>query len=396
MSRRSRIALVVGTLVALAAVGGVALALTQGSSDSSAAVAGTSTASSSNPHPIAGNFKPDDTKLSDCEGDFRCFEQAFGNLSFNEGPRPALELFDEKIASDPDIEAGCHRIAHSIGSAALARLEGNVAQAFAEGSSSCWSGYYHGILERALVGVSTEAELVTVVRRLCADEDVRKTTFILYQCVHGLGHGLMIHTGLDLPTSLSVCEQLLTKWDQTSCDGGVFMENFNSSYGVESRFLKDDDLVYPCNAVKKRHKYYCYLQVTDRLLAKTGYNWQKTADACAGVEADWRAICFQSYGRSASGISRLDAKRLISLCNVPLARDRGDCIYGAVRDIVSMDSGAARGGRFCSLLAPSLQAGCFNGAGTIIFDLNPTTGARVAACRAITKRYVDACMLETA
>ena len=76
-----------------------------------------------------------------------------------EGPKQALRIFDQRIASDPAIEASCHRIAHMIGSAALARFEGNVSQAFTAGTASCNSGYYHGILERALVGVGTKAEL---------------------------------------------------------------------------------------------------------------------------------------------------------------------------------------------------------------------------------------------
>jgi hypothetical protein len=387
MSRRATtILLLVAPLVLLVVVGAV-LAMRGGASTD------TSSAASLNPHPIAGNFKPDDTKLADCS-DQRCWEQAFGNLSYREGPKPALAEFDKEIASDRAVESGCHRIAHMIGSAALARYKGNVARAFAEGSSSCWSGYYHGILERALFGVSSKAELVTVVRRLCADKSVRANTFILYQCVHGIGHGLMIHTGLDLPMSLSVCEQLTTAWDQTSCDGGVFMENFNSSYGVKSRFLKDDDPVYPCNSVAERHKFYCYLQVTDRLLASYGYDWDKTAKACAAVEKNWRATCFQSYGRSASGTSRLDAAKLIEFCNVPAKEWRSDCVYGAVRDIVSNDAGAARAKGFCERVAVDLRGRCFNGAGTIIFDLAGSPERQRAQCLAITKRYLDNCLLQ--
>ncbi|MGH3105222.1 MAG: hypothetical protein ACRDN6_14120 [Gaiellaceae bacterium] len=345
-----------------------------------------------NPHPVAGNFSPDDTRLEECS-DRPCLEQAFGNVSFEEGPRRALTLFDARIASDREVEAGCHRIAHSIGSAALARYDGNVARAFAEGSSSCWSGYYHGILERALIGTSSKAELITVTRRLCADEGVRRNTFVLYQCVHGIGHGLMIHSGLNLPLSLEICEQQQTAWDQTSCDGGVFMENFNSSYGVQSKFLKEDDLVYPCNAVKERHKLYCYLQVTDRLLGETGYDWKRTADACARVERNWRATCFQSYGRSASGIARLDAGKLLETCAIVEAAWRGECIFGAVRDITSNDAGAARAGRFCERVETSLRSRCFNGAGTILADLEPDPARRRTACAAITQRYLEQCLL---
>jgi hypothetical protein len=392
VSTRLRILLVLVTVLVALAVGGVLLAVTNGSTPSAGATSG---GDALNPHPVAGNFKPDDTKLDSCS-DAACWEQAFGNLSYDEGPKAALKMFDEKIASDRAVESDCHRIAHTIGSAALVRYKGNVAQAFSQGSSSCWSGYYHGILERALIGARTKAELATAVRGLCDDPGVRRTTFIYYQCVHGIGHGLMIRSGLNLPLSLSICEELATAWDQTSCDGGVFMENFNTSYGVKSPYLRDNDSVYPCNAVKERHKLYCYLQITDRILSLTGYDWKKTSATCATVEKDWRATCFQSYGRSASGTARLDASELVRLCNIPTGQWRSECIYGAVRDIVSNDAGATRAGKFCTMLDASLRSRCFNGAGTILADISASTAAHEAACRAVTKQYFEACMLRAA
>ncbi len=69
--------------------------------------------------------------------------------------------------------------------------------------------------------------------------------FIAYQCVHGLGHGLMIYTGYDLPLALATCDKLATSWDQTSCTGGVFMENLQTSYGTTSQWLKDDNPLVP-------------------------------------------------------------------------------------------------------------------------------------------------------
>jgi hypothetical protein len=133
--------------------------------------------------------------------------------------------------------------------------------------------------------------------------------------------------------------------------------------------------------------------VTDRLLATSGYDWQKTAKTCTRVEKNWRATCFQSYGRSASGISRLDSSKLIELCSVPTGRWRLECIYGAVRDIVSNDAGATRAGRFCNRIAASLRTRCFNGAGTILADISGSAAKHEAACRAITKQYLNACLL---
>ena len=65
--------------------------------------------------------------------DRACVEQGFGNLTYREGAKVALARFDQMIAASGPVEANCHRIAHTIGSASLARLKENVGQAFAVG-----------------------------------------------------------------------------------------------------------------------------------------------------------------------------------------------------------------------------------------------------------------------
>lgn len=347
-------------------------------------------ASSDPAHPIAGNFEPDETRIDDCEGDFACLEQAFGNLAYREGPKPTIQLFDRMMGTDSAVEGNCHRIIHSIGSAALARYEGNVAKAFAEGSASCWSGYYHGILERAFVDADPD-DLGTISRRLCDDEGIRATDYLAYQCVHGLGHGLMIYTGYNLPVSLGVCDELATDWDQSSCSGGVFMENISSSYGFTSQWLKDDDPVYPCNTVEERHKYYCYLMVTSRILQVNGYDWKETADTCTAVEKDWIDICFQSFGRDASGSTRQDAPEILRLCSLA-GRWEGDCVYGAARDITSNDAGAERTKVLCEQAAVGLKPTCFNGIGTILRGLSASEEEARAACAETTTRYLISCL----
>jgi len=76
--------------------------------------------------------KPNKTKLGDCKtGDAVCYLQAFGNLAYAKGPADALKVLQEKIGTDPSIEATCHPIAHTIGAGALLRYKGNVGKAFA-------------------------------------------------------------------------------------------------------------------------------------------------------------------------------------------------------------------------------------------------------------------------
>ena len=183
-------------------------------------------------HPLAGDFQPSEITLDDCDGDSACLEQAFGNLSFREGPRAALVVFESRIAVEPEVEKNCHRIVHRIGSAALERFDGNIARTFAAGAPTCVSGYYHGILERAFLDVSSKAELGRIARKLCVGGGLRRRGFLDYQCRHGLGHGLMIQTGYDLPLALSLCASLGMGWDHRACAGGAFMENLDTAIWV--------------------------------------------------------------------------------------------------------------------------------------------------------------------
>ena len=332
----------------------------------------------------AAQFSPDDTKLSSCKGQFSCLEQGFGNLAYEKGPKVALAEFDKEIAADPEIERNCHRIAHMIGAAALVRYDGRVGKAFAEGSASCWSGYYHGILERAFTDVGSD-KLGQVSRELCSDKDVRHTAFIAYQCVHGLGHGLMLYTNYDMPKSLSVCDELATAWDQTSCTGGVFMENISSSYGIKSKWLRDDDPIYPCKTVAERHKLYCYLMVTSRILPFVNYDFAKAGQMCRKSDKAWIATCFQSLGRDASGQTRGDIQKILGICAKGGDMET-ECVYGAGRDLTSNDGGSRRSRVLCAKAAAPLQDYCFEGIGTILGGLYATVKEREASCVAVSPK----------
>ncbi|MBD0291011.1 MAG: hypothetical protein ICV74_07130, partial [Thermoleophilia bacterium] len=224
------------------------------------------------------------------------------------------------------------------------------------------------------------------------DPGIESTTFLLYQCVHGLGHGLMIYSGYNLPFSLRICDRLRTEWDQTSCTGGVFMENLSSTYGVKSKWLRDDDPVYPCDAVQERHKLYCYLMVTSRINELNGFEWRKTAETCRRVEHEWIGVCFESYGRDASGSTRQDAAEAARLCSYAGAYE-GSCVYGAARDMTSNYANGRRASELCRRIGESLRPRCFRGIGTILGNLEPADEGKRRACAAVTpKAYVASCV----
>jgi mono/diheme cytochrome c family protein len=325
------------------------------------------------------SFKPDGTTLAQCEnkGDALCWRQAFGNLSAKEGPKVALETF-EKDLSNPVVEAGCHPMAHTIGAAALLYYKGDVGKAFAAGNAACGSGYYHGLLEWKLAGVSSK-NVASVARTVCNAPEIRANGFIYYQCNHGLGHGLMLYTLYDLPGALKLCHQLATNFDQISCTGGVFMENQQSSYGLTSEWLRKDNLLYPCTIVAEVDKLYCYLLVTSQILPRVAYDWKKTADWCRKSDANFVGICFQSYGRDASGVAREDPAKIRGFCAQAGSGER-ECLFGAVRDILNNNSTDLRGRELCESVAKANRAYCFYGIGSILGSVHGTAAERRTAC----------------
>jgi mono/diheme cytochrome c family protein len=340
---------------------------------------------------VAKPFTPDKTTLADCrDSKPDCLEQAFGNLTFRDGPKSALAQLQTTLQTNAAVQADCHRIAHRMGSAALSRFKDRVAPAFVAGNPICASGYYHGIIERAFLGQPT-ARLATVARQLCSDPQINAQRFLAYQCIHGLGHGLMIYTGYDLPGSLKTCDELRTGFDRVSCSGGVFMENFNSSYGVTSKYLRKSDPIYPCNAVAERHKLYCYLLVTANILRLTGNDLKATADACMRSERAWISTCYESFGRDASGMAGKDAGRALASCRLAAAHE-SDCIYGVAREIVNADAAGPRGGRFCAQTPKRFRERCYAGVGSVLASIEPTSQALRGACRQVSGHYTDGCL----
>jgi hypothetical protein len=248
------------------------------------------------------------------------------------------------------------------------------------------------VIERAFGGVPRNKVAATA-RRLCSGADIRKTLFVAYQCVHGLGHGLMLYSGNDLPFALKVCDELETGWDQTSCTGGVFMQNFLpiGMMGMKTKWVKANDLIYPCNVVARRDKPYCYLMVTSRILPQVNYDWRKAVGWCRRSEPGWVATCFQSLGRDASGQTQQATGPLLAICRLAGAMER-ECVYGAARDITANDAHGRRSSRFCTSAPATFRSYCFQGIGTILGGFGTYEAQRRAACRAVTKTYLDACL----
>jgi cytochrome c553 len=339
-----------------------------------------------------GAFKPDGTTIASCEKSNKpfCFRQAFGNLTFKEGPEKALAELAKDDKSIAGVHADCHQIAHWTGRAGLAYYKNEAGVAMSHGSMTCNSGYYHGVMQLAFAGLP-RAAVLRKAKKLCSNPALHTSEFLLYQCFHGLGHGLMIYSGNDLPWSLETCHKLPDYINGDSCTGGVFMQNFDTTMGV-SKYLKRDDPIYPCNAVGETNKSYCYLIVTARILAVDHYNWEKTAAWCRRSEPDWVATCFESYGRDASGYTTYHAARTVRICRLA-GRNMADCMDGASWDYANNYAGSKQSISICNAAPASYKGRCFDGLGTVVGSMHTTVEDRTNGCKALVpKKYLRQCL----
>jgi hypothetical protein len=233
--------------------------------------------------------------------DFECYEAYYSTLVRERGVADAFADLRARYNTNTYVKENCHPITHVIGRVAIEKYP-TLSEAYTYGDSFCWSGYYHGALE-GIIAKMGRAEVPNQLNTICADiPGKERYSFDYFNCIHGLGHGLMAYTNHELFDALTLCDRLEGIWEKRSCYGGVFMENLivdNNNHATT--YLDPKDPIYPCNAVPDTYKTDCFLMQTSYMLKVTGNDYAKVFSLCSTVGDGYRQTCYQSLGRDASG-----------------------------------------------------------------------------------------------
>jgi hypothetical protein len=273
------------------------------------------------------------------ESSLDCWDDYYARVLTEHGSHVALFELKARYEQGGYPRLYCHTLLHPIGEAAGHEYP-SVAEAYKYGDTFCRSGYYHGVLE-GVFGHEGSEELLDNLDSLCAEVDGKERySYDYFSCVHGVGHGLMAYFDHDLLESLEGCDKLSGEWEQSSCHGGVFMENVISDTPEEpSKFLKRDDPLYPCDVVDDKYRAQCYLMQTSHMLALFDGDFGKVFGACISVEAKYQVSCYQSLGRDASGWSYGSIEDVIGYCDTAQTNEqRSECFAGAGTDFIQSHS----------------------------------------------------------
>lgn len=232
----------------------------------------------------------------------------------------------------------CHTQAHHLGRIAF-ELYG--ARTFSEGDASCHSGFYHGAMETFLQKKGTN-NLAEDIKEIC---EIFESSFGTFECLHGVGHGIMAYESYDLPSAIEDCKLLNDDFSTSSCYGGVFMENVvagqgnGALIGHETGWVSDDPH-FPCNTLDQANfsaRYECYQMQTSWMLTLFSYDFNRVAEECSRSPIDMTHVCFKSLGRDISGNSLRDPQTIVDRCASVVGTSRyfhQQCIEGAVNVIV--------------------------------------------------------------
>lgn len=348
---------------------------------------------------IAPSLGVDPTGYQNCPNDeniYTCLEAYFLTYLKATDSKSTLIKLNEAMVGSVQITGLCHPIVHRVGREAY-QLIGSAPKAFAAGGETCASGYYHGVLEGYL---SKAPELEKAVVEVCQNPGGEKSSgFIYFQCVHGLGHGLMFKTADNLQRSLELCDLLGTAYDRESCYGGVFMQNIvnDSPYNIghAKPVAKAEDPLYPCNddtVIAEKYKSGCYFLVTSQIMKVAYPDWGAVAGWCDKVEEKYRYLCYQSMGRDVSGATLRDPQKSYEVCQKSDPKYLGDCVTGVAKDFLEYDPKNPQAKTFCGMVSEGVRPTCFSALGQMIQAIYTSYEDRKRACQDLTNQYQSSCL----
>jgi hypothetical protein len=364
-----------------------------------------------------------------------CYSAELDERLASGGPAPVLQLLDRLAALDPDVRRQGHFYAHRIGISAL-KSTAEVGRVFAACTPAWESGCYHGVIQSYFIATQRGGGGVTPesVEALCGDYRGKRSD-LLFQCTHGLGHGLAILHGHDLPQALRSCDLLSRRPEREMCYAGGFMESLvnathphsvpaadkaepapkgkpaaaHSGHGPHEGHgsasadstpakppfpaLDPADLHYPCSRLDEKYLIACYTIQTSAMLHHSKRDVGRAAAECGRAPEKARATCFASLGRDVSTIAVNDFAEAVRLCGLAEKAFRPDCHRGVVQSIVNMNANPAEGVPYCRIVTePDSKRACYVAVGGQALVLPEGRARQEQACRLAEPDMVDICL----
>ncbi len=360
-----------------------------------------------------------------------CYEEFLLDHLAESGVSDALRLLEAIGTVDPEVERTGHMYVHGIGITAY-QNNPNWEETFEQCTELYQSGCYHGVIQALFMemGEVTGQDINELCARYEGDGGDR---FVLFQCLHGLGHGLTMLYGHDLPLALEGCDFLASDWNRQSCYGGGFMENIMNAtnphhmvaeatggetapaeqdgmaaqgdmaeqdaraehehLASEWPGIDPDDPLFPCSVLEDRYMMQCYIMQTSAILWLNEWDIGEAAATCLAAPQNLHWTCIQSLGRDIAGHVVGDPEKGIEECAKASADLRSWCHVGFVKNLIDVTAQTDGAFAFCPLLEEETsRKACYQAIGEQLYVLHATEEARAEECEVISGDDRSACL----
>ena len=349
----------------------------------------------------------------------KCYEDALLQMVRAGQVRFAMSTLDLLGQQNDHIRKFGHDYSHVIGINAWAPGK-DIGATYTQCTELFQSGCYHGVIQAVFAYSGTDSASVAA---LCNTPGVSSSAWLRFQCVHGIGHGLLQTYTMNLPRALHGCDMLGNAWDSESCYGGAFMEFIvggrGQSHHVAARHdsggedhskmdhgdgpqaadtfppfkvREPTDLLYPCSVLDPRYHRGCYGMQAGLIVERTGLDFVKVAQVCETAPVPMRPVCYQGIGTYVSGVTSRNPPEAIRLCSQGSNRYRSWCFVGVVKNFIDVTAKAEDGIGFCLLLGPEdIATACYNAVGEQAAVLYRAMDDRETLCARTELKYREVC-----
>lgn len=309
-------------------------------------------------------------KMADCyktRGANRCYETASQDL-INLFPVEIILKILEKNEPRPEFYANCHELTHYLGRDEYKKTN-SIKVSLPKGSHVCFEGYQHGVMEGYFIqknleaGSLTDEAIFTEIPKACGSRNEYEKIELFNQCLHGIGHAVMLLKESDVPQSLELCNALTTTSDKERCYSGVFMENSNSSTNKDhpSKYFKKEDPMYPCSILEEKYLRMCFRLQSTKFLEFTGHDWPKTISLCEKIPTNYQIECYINVGSLQIGFTQ-DLEKMKQNCDLIKSNENEKrCVEGVVSTLsVRFGGNTSKIINFCLNVDQDKKWNCYN------------------------------------
>lgn len=275
----------------------------------------------------------------------------------------------------------------------------DLAKLFVDCTPVFYNACYHGVVIGALNQQKinpTDSKFADFMVGICDTFNQPREKGYLEQCIHGVGHALMIVMDYELPDALTLCDNFPEQ--RPTCYGGVYMENFpqSSSSDIPTKYLPTNDPLYPCNSLAEIYQEQCYIFLSIYHNHIGPHDWSKTEDFCQKTPEYIQDECIATIGNSVIATPD-NISTLKDICNtVSAGRFRVYCYLGIVGSFDDKYGGndemISRISDFCLSLDSQYQPYCVNRSGNVFEKWLSDAKWEQLCLKFDTKYYQDLCL----